>query len=254
MSLKPVYMLVLFLVLSGCSKKIDSDKPVDELYAQGEKTLEKGDDYSEAAKLFEEVERLYPYSALAPQAQIKAAYSYFKASRYDDALDVLAKFIQFNPSHAEIDYAYFLKALCYYEQITDAERDQELTMKALESLEDVIRRFPESKYAREARFKADLAKDRLAEKEMQIGRHYLHKKLYQAALNRFNTVIKTYQTTAHVPEALYRIIETSLALGLLEESVAAAAYLGHNFPGNKWYERGYKLVMDKKSRSAKTLG
>jgi outer membrane protein assembly factor BamD len=171
-----------------------------------------------------------------------SAYSLYQASKYDEAVVDLDRFIQLHPGNRDAAYAYYLKALCYYVQITDVGRDQKTTEQALKALDEVTRRFPESKYARDARLKLDLTRDHLAGKEMEIGRYYLNRDQYLAAINRFRRVIEQYQTTTHVPEALERLTECYLALGVKDEAQAAAAVLGYNFPGSDWYQDSYALL------------
>ena len=171
-----------------------------------------------------------------------SAYSYYKDNKYDDAVNALDRFIQLHPGNPDAVYAYYLKGLCYYEQIVDVGRDQRVTELALESLNEVVTRYPNTPYARDARLKVDLARDHLAGKEMEIGRYYLVRDQYLAAINRFRRVIEQYQTTTHVPEALERLTECYLALGVKDEAQAAAAVLGYNFPGSDWYQDSYNLL------------
>lgn len=232
------------LLLSACSSSEEEnyvERPVEELYNEGMDALQ-GGELKTAAKAFDEVERQHPYSVWATKAQLMAAYALYEDNKYDDAINALDRFIQLHPSNRDVGYAYYLKALSFYEQISDVTRDQGLTDKALRSLQEVIDRFPESTYARDARLKIDLARDHLAGKEMTIGRWYLRQKHYLAAINRFRTVVEQYQTTTHVPEALHRLIEAYTALGLAEEARKTAAVLGHNFPGSEWYVDSYTLV------------
>jgi len=171
-----------------------------------------------------------------------AAFAYYKDVKYDQAILALHRFIELHPGNKDIDYAYYLQALCFYEQISDVARDQAMTKEALLSFETLIRRFPESKFARDATLKRDLTLDHLAGKEMEIGRYYLHQGQVNAAINRFRTVVKDYQTTMHVPEALHRLVEIYMTLGLKGEATRVAAVLGHNYPGSPWYEDSYKLL------------
>lgn len=244
--------LALALALAACSKDKDVyvERPVEQLYNEAMDYLAK-EDYVNAAKAFDEVERQHPYSVWATQAQIQTAFVYYQHNKYDESLAALERFIQLHPSHAATPYAYYLKALCYYEQVTDVARDQKMTELALKSLEELVTRFPNSKYANDAKIKIDLTHDHLAGKEMAIGRYYLKQGLYLAAINRFKKVISDYQTTSHVPEALHRLSESYTALGLIEEAQRAAAVLGHNFPGNEWYVDSYELVEEKPVRPVK---
>lgn len=234
------------IALSGCSsseekQKMEADRPVESLYNQAAESMDRGE-YNEAARLFEEVERQHPYSQWATQAEMMAAFSYYKSTRYDEAALALDRFMELHPGNPNTDYALYLKALCFYEQITDVARDQEMTKQALDSLDTLINRYPESRYARDASLKRDLTLDHLAGKEMEIGRYYLKNNQTNAAMNRFLSVIKKYQTTTHVPEALHRLVEIYMTLGLQGEATRVAAVLGHNYPGSPWYEDSFKLL------------
>ena len=245
--------LIIFLsagVLVGCSskKKAYIEEPVEKLYNQGLDQMQLRV-YSDAVKSFDEVERQHPYSTWATKAQIMAAYAYFLGSRYDDAILALDRFIQLHPSNRDVAYAMYLKGLSYYTQITDVARDQKITELSLNSFNELIARFPQSKYARDAKVKIDLAHDHLAGKEMEIGRYYHSKHQYLAAINRFRNVIEKYQTTTHVPEALHRLTEAYLALGIDDEARKTAAVLGHNFPGSEWYIDSYQFIEGKTIRT-----
>jgi outer membrane protein assembly factor BamD len=217
------------------------ERPAEELYTSAMTTLREGE-YEEAARLFDEIERQHPYSIWASKAKLMAAYSHYLDNAYDDAVAALDRFIQLHPGNRNVSYAYYLKALSYYEQISDVERDQEMTRLALQSLEELQRRFPQSKYARDAALKADLARDHLAGKNMAIGRFYQTRDQYLAAINRFRIVVEQYQTTSHVTEALHRLVECYLALGITREARATAAVLGYNYPGSAWYADSYALL------------
>lgn len=238
--------------LAGCSSTGDKDGeapadesiPMETLYNNAADAMQQGNN-KQAARLFEEVDRQYPYSQWAIKAELMAAYSYYKDMSYDEAVIALDRFTELHPGNEDVDYALYLRALCFYEQISDVARDQAMTQEALNSLETLIRRFPDSRYSRDATYKRDLTLDHLAGKEMEIGRYYLNRGQVNAALNRFKTVIKDYQTTTHVPEALHRVVEINTMLGLRDEAVKVAAVLGYNYPGSKWYERTYKLLDDK---------
>jgi outer membrane protein assembly factor BamD len=234
----------LMSVLAACSgskKDVYVEKPVDDLYnkAMDEMVEER---FAAAAKTFDEVESQHPYSVWATKGQIMAAYAEYEAGNYGEAVIAADRFIQLHPGHRDVAYAYYLKAISYYVQITDVGRDQKITEQALKALDDVVRRFPDSKYARDAKLKLDFTRDHLAGKEMEIGRYYLSRGQYLAAMNRFKRVVDNYQTTTHVPEALERLVECDLALGLNDEAKANAAVLGYNFPGSEWYEDSYALV------------
>lgn len=233
-------------ILPACSSDKDKDKPqvetpAEELYANAEKEMN-AKNYDEATRLFEEVERQHPYSQFATKAQLMAAYSAYEGDNYDDAILALDRFIELHPGSSEIDYAYYLKALAYYEQISDVRRDQGLTQEAMDAFDTLVQRFPDSKYARDAKLKMDLTMDHLAGKEMEIGRYYLNRGEVNAAINRFRTVVKDYQTTTHVPEALHRLVECYLSLGLYTEAERVAAVLGYNYPGSKWYQDTYNII------------
>lgn len=227
------------------------ERPVEQIYNEAMDQMLAGN-FRRSAQEFDEVERQHPYSVWATKAQLMAAYSLYQANRYDDAVNALDRFIRLNPTNRDVDYAYYLKALCFYERISDVGRDQKMTSEALASLDEVVRRFPGSRYARDARLKIDLTRNHLAGKEMAIGRYYLTRGEYLAAINRFQRVIDEYQTTDQVPEALHRLTEAYLALGLSEEARRTAAVLGHNFPGNEWYQDSYAIMVDGKARSEST--
>ncbi len=249
-----ILSLALFSV-SACVTEDDVgdyvERPVDEIYNEAMKVLEQ-EYFNDAAKLFDEVERQHPYSAWATKAQLMAAYSYYQDNNYDDAIISLDRFIQLHPSNRDVAYAYYLKGLSYYEQISDVTRDQKMTRLALQTMEELIARFPKSKYAKDAKLKVELTYDHLAGKQMDIGRYYLRQKHYLAAINRFRRVVDEFQTTTHVPEALLRIIESYVALGLKEEALKTAAVLGYNFPGSEWYIDAYELVENTRVRPPET--
>ncbi|HYD30309.1 MAG TPA: outer membrane protein assembly factor BamD [Azospirillaceae bacterium] len=237
---------LLALALAACSTTEETpyvERPAEQIYGEAANELDQAH-YKKAADLFDEVERQHPYSQWATRAQLMAAYAHYENEMYDDAILALDRFIQLHPGSDQLAYAYYLKALCYYEQITDVRRDQRNTRYALDSLQDVARRFPTTEYARDALLKIDLTNDHLAGKEMEIGRFYLRQSQLSAAINRFRTVVDQYQTTSHVPEALHRLVETYLALGLPAEAEKTAAVLGHNFPGSEWYRDSYALLVD----------
>ncbi len=217
------------------------EQPVETLYNNAMNAMQAGE-LSDAARLFDEVERQHPYSTWAAKAQVMAAYANYQNNRYDEAINALDRFIQLHPGNKDIAYAHYLRAISYYEQISDVGRDQRATEQALTALEEVVRRFPESRYSRDASLKIDLARDHLAGKHMEIGRYYLDQGEYLAAINRFQLVIRDYQTTTHVPEALHRLVESYLALGVTDEAQSTAAVLGHNYPGSIWYADSYVLL------------
>ena len=253
----------MFLTLGGCSwfssdeadedsiKPAMADAPAEELYARAMDYLNRKN-YEVAAEEFDEVERQHPASAWATQAQLMSGYSLYEANKYDDALIALDKFIQLHPGNRDVAYAYYLKALCYYEQISDVARDQSMTLRAQAALQEVVDRFPDSRYAKDAKIKIDLTIDHMAGKEMSTGRYYQSSNQYLAAINRFKTVIDRYQTTTHVPEAMHRLIELYTTLGLKEEAAKTAAVLGHNYPGSEWYEDSYALMTTGANAPGKT--
>lgn len=217
------------------------EEPVEVLYASGAEALKRRR-YDEAALYFAEVERQHPYSAWARRAMLMTAYSQYLTNDYDAAIASVDRFISIHPGNKDAAYAYYLKAMSYYERIRDVGRDQDITIKAMSSLEDVVRRYPDTEYARDARLKLDLTRDHLAGKEMDIGRYYLKKDQHIAALNRFNAVVKQYPTTSHVPEALYRQVEAYIELGIAFEAQRQAALLAYNYPDTEWYSDAYKLL------------
>jgi outer membrane protein assembly factor BamD len=234
--------LLMALAACGDSKNtVYIEKPVDDLYNKAMDDLV-DENYTQAAKTFDQVESQHPYSVWATKSQLMQIYTQYEDGKYDDAIISADRFIQLHPGHRDVAYAYYLKAICYYMQIVDVGRDQKLTQLALKALDDVVRRFPDSKYARDAKLKLDFTRDHLAGKEMEIGRYYLKRGDYLAGMNRFKRVIDNYQTTTHVPEALERLVECDLALGLNKEAKANAAVLGYNYPGSHWYGDAYALM------------
>jgi outer membrane protein assembly factor BamD len=229
----------------GKSKDTYTDQPVEYLYNAAMDQLANGD-YAKASDSFDEVERQHPYSVWATKAQLMSAYALYEGNKYDESIIAADRFIQLHPGHRDVAYAYYLKALDYYIQIEDVGRDQKTTQQALDALNEVIRRFPDTQYARDARLKVDLARDHLAGKEMSIGRWYEGRGLYLSAINRFKTVVDQYQTTSDVPEALERLTECYIALGLRDEAQKTAAVLGYNYPGSSWYAATYVLVTGQK--------
>ena len=235
--------LFLALVLVACAAPPDDyvERPVEDIYNTAMNSL-LAENFVGAAKEFDEVERQHPYSVWATKAQLMAAFANYQNSRYDEAIIALHRFIQLHPGNRDVAYAYYLKALCYYEQISDIARDPKMTELSLRALDEVVRRFPDSSYARDARLKLDLTTDHLAGKEMDIGRYYLRRTEYVAAINRFRRVVEKYQTTTHVPEALHRLTEAYLALGLVDDARQSGAVLGYNYPGSDWYADSYALL------------
>lgn len=238
---------VILLPVAGCAgKKVKGDtayvaRDVNTLYSLAKDRVDKGD-YEQAAKLFDEVERQHPYSVWARRAQLMSAFSYYMAQKYPDAVSSAQRFLTIHPGNKDAPYANYLIAMSYYQQIEDVSRDQKITQQASDSFNELIRRYPQSRYASDARLKLDLINDHLAGKEMEIGRYYQRAGLWLAASYRFRTVIDKYQTTTHTPEALERLVETYLNLGLPQEAQRAAAVLGRNYPGSEWYKRSYNLI------------
>lgn len=216
------------------------ERPVETLYDLAVKDLERRR-YDRAIAYFEEVERQHPYSAWARRAMLMKAFAYYQGNDYEEAITSVDQFISLHPGNKDAAYAYYLKSMCHYERIRDVGRDQQFTNDAVAALSDVVRRYPNTEYARDARLKLDLTNDHLAGKEMYIGRFYLKQNKHIAAINRFKKVITDYQTTSHVPEALHRIVEANLELGIVDEARAAAAVLGYNYPGSRWYQDSYRL-------------
>ena len=239
------------LLVGACSSDEEEveyqEAPVENLYNSAMDSLEVGN-YGAATQQFDEVERQHPYSPWATKAQIMAAYAYYQADQYDEAVAALERFIQLHPANPDVPYAHYLIGLSYYERISDPARDQEMTQQARRVFSELITRYPDSEFARDARVKLDLANDHLAAKEMVVGRYYLNQRHYLAAINRFKGVIQFYQTTTHTPEALHRMVEAYRALGLDDEAQKVAAVLGYNFPGSEWYIDSYALVEDPSAR------
>jgi outer membrane protein assembly factor BamD len=238
-------LVVTVTILVGCSGNGDDgdyvERPVEELCNEAQDLLENGEP-RQAGLAFEEVERQHPYSQWATRAQLMSAYAFYEANNYDEAIAAAERFVELHPGHVDVPYAYYLIGISYYEQISDVGRDQKMTERALEAFDELVRRFPDSRYARDGELKADLARDHLAGKEMSIGRYYLRRGQYLAAINRFRNVVERYQTTTHVPEALHRLTESYLALGLQQEAQKNAAVLGYNFPSSVWYQDSYALL------------
>ena len=234
--------------LSGCGS--NAEAPLEsfsarEIFQRGEFELEASPKPTEAARYFAEVERLYPYSEWAKRALIMQAFAYHKVRDYENSRASAQRFIDFYPADQDAAYASYLLALSYYDQIDEVGRDQGLTYQALQALRVVIEQYPDSEYARSAVLKFDLAFDQLAAKEMEIGRYYLKRGNYTAAINRFRVVVEQFQTTTHTAEALHRLAEAYLALGLNDEAQTAGAILGHNFRGNPFYQDSYTLLTGK---------
>ncbi len=234
-----------WLGLGDSSDDKDADyveRPVEQIYNDAWKKID-DHDWLEAAKQFDEVERQHPYSAWARRAMLMSAFCYYQANKYTDAINAADQYIELHPGSHEVAYAFYLKAMSLYEQITDVGRDQSNTEQALTALQDVVQRFPDTEYARDASLKVDLTLDHLAGKEMAVGRYYLLRGDYIGAINRFRTVVERYQKTSQIAEALERLTEAYYALGVYDEAKTAAAVLGANYPGSTWYQNSYDLLV-----------
>ncbi len=241
--------LLFFLALLSCSsnnekvsvlKKDDLEFQMIEAYKKGYEELEKGD-VIYAAKQFNEAELLYPQSEWAPKAVLLAAYSFYSQDYYERAIFEINRFIKKYPNHENLDYAYFLLAMCYYENIVDEKKDLEPLLLSKQKFEFIIKNFPDTDFAQDSKFKIDLINDILASKEMYIGVYYLKNKKWVAAINRFKNVLQNYQTTIYIEEALHRLVETNYNLGLIEEAEKYANLLGYNYQSSEWYEKSYKI-------------
>tara|TARA_Y100000816_G_scaffold287422_1_gene270117 strand:- start:1347 stop:2192 length:846 start_codon:yes stop_codon:yes gene_type:complete len=249
---KLLLVFILSLKILSCTKEekknsLIKEKSLDlqviETYQEAMSSLNKGD-VLYAAKKFNEVELLFPQSVWAPKSAMMAAYSYYKQDYYGDAIAELDRFIKIYPNHKNLDYVYYMLAICYYEQIVDETKDLESILNAKKTFEILINKFPNTEYSMDAEFKIDLINDTLASKEMYIGRYYFDKKKWIPAINRFRTVIDNYQTTIYTQEALHRLVEVHYIIGLEEESRKYAKLLGYNYKSSKWYEKSYS-VFDK---------
>jgi len=244
-------LAVVTVPLGGCSSitgffskndGVAPDEPADKLYNEGVFLLDRRKDYKEAAKKFEEVERQHPYSDWARKSLIMTAYARYEAREYDEAISAARRYVTLHPGSPDAAYAQFIIGSSYYDQIPDTTRDQGRTEKAIAALEEVTRKYPDSEYAQNAKRKIEVARDQLAGKDMDIGRYYMKKKDFPGAINRFKIVVTQFQTTRHVEEALMRLAECYMTLGITGEAQTAAAVLGHNFPDSRWYADAYRLV------------
>jgi outer membrane protein assembly factor BamD len=247
--------LLVAVSVAGCAGKSKKpnlayeERPVELLYSTGANRLDRGA-WNEAVDYFREVERQHPYSEWSRRSILMTAYAHYQGNQYSDAIADADRFISLYPGNPSAAYAFYLKAICYFEQIVDINRDQAATEQALASLRDVVQRYPNSEYAQDARLKIDMVNDQLAGKEMAIGRYYLRDGKTLAAVGRFRAVIDRHQTTSHTPEALYRLVECYITLGLMDEAKRNGAVLGYNFPGDRWYGDAYKLLTDTGLRPA----
>ena len=238
-------ILIFVLTISACSgKKKDEAEhvgPPEEVYNLGMQKIQERS-YKKAVEDFEKIEQNYPFSEWATRGKIMSAYASYRATDYDDAIIKLDSFIKVHPGNSNAAYAYYLRALSYYDRITDIARDQRVTEEAQQSLKEVVARFPDTEYGRDAKLKLDLVTDHLAGKEMEIGRFYLKQHAYVAAIARFRTVVEKFQTTSHVEEAMHRLVEAYYALGEKDQAEKYASVLGYNYPYGKWYKRSYELL------------
>jgi outer membrane protein assembly factor BamD len=230
-----------------------NERPVEQIYADAWNQINRGN-WEEAAKQFNEVDRQHPYSVWARRAMLMSAFSSYQANKYGDAVATADQYISLHPGSHEVAYAFYLKAISLYEQIVDVNRDQANTQGALVALQDVVQRFPDTEYARDATLKIDLTEDHLAGKEMAVGRYYLVRNDYIGAINRFRVVVEQYQTTPQIMEALERLTEAYYALGLDSEAQTAAAVLGTNYPGSQWYENAYNILKGRNLKPAEDKG
>lgn len=241
-----IYIFIICVFTISCtSKKEDklASLTAEQLYSQG-MILMKKESYKEALKYWDRISQEYPYSPLASNAQVMESYAYYKIGKFEYAIAALDDYITLYPGEKNIEYAYYLKAICYYDQIVTVKLDQEITELAKEAFTELINRFPDSEYSRDARFKLNLVLDHLAGKEMEIGRFYLKKGEIIAAINRFKVVVDQYQTTTHIEEALYRLTDCYYSLGIVKEAERYAAVLGNNYPESQWYQYTYELLKE----------
>jgi len=242
-------LAVLAAMLGACSMfdkdNVAPDEPADKLYNEGLYLLNTKKDPKEAAKKFEEVDRQHPYSEWARKSLIMSAYAYYESGAYDECISTAQRYVTLHPGSPDAAYAQFLIGSSFFDQIPEISRDQTRTEKALESLDEVVRRYPNSEYAVAAKRKMEMARDQLAGKEMEIGRWHLQRREFTGAINRFKVVVTRYQTTRHVEEALMRLTEAYMALGIMDEAQTSAAVLGHNFPDSRWYKDAYALMQSR---------
>ena len=247
------------LLFSSCSDSqnnigigVSEDKAAEEIFNSGERELIRRR-YNDAAEKFKEVERLYPYSDWAKRALIMQVYTFHKGKEYENVVSAANRFIEFHPKDKDIPYAYYLIGLSYYDQVLSIGRDQKLTQEALKIFKLIIKEYPDSEYASSSQIKFDFLKNQLANKEMEVGRYYLKRSHYVSAINRFRGIIEDFSTTSQVPEALHRLVEAYLSLGLTDEAQTAGAILGYNYKSNEWYERSFELLRSK-GLKPKSLG
>jgi outer membrane protein assembly factor BamD len=229
------------------------ERPIEQIYADAWKQINRGE-WEAAAKQFDEVDRQHPYSVWARRAMLMSAFCSYQANKYPDAISTADQYIALHPGSQEVAYAFYLKAISLYEQIVDVGRDQSNTEGALVALQDVVQRFPDTEYARDATLKIDLTRDHLAGKEMAVGRYYLTRGDFIGAINRFKVVVQQYQTTPQIAEALERLTEAYYSLGLDSEAQTAAAVLGANYPGSVWYQDAYNILKGRNLRPQEDKG
>ncbi len=237
------------LALAGCASTeaddfadfVDDTRPPAVMFNEALATMERGD-YRAAAEQFDELEQVHPYSEYAKRSLVLGAFSHFSSGRYPEAVNAGRRYVTLHPSGEDAAYAQFIVAQSYYNQIPDVNRDQEQTARAINAFRDLIRRYPDSEYVGPAQEQIRFANDQLAGSEMRVGRYYLDRRNYVASINRFRVVIEEYQTTRHVEEALHRVVENYMSMGVVDEAQTAAAVLGHNFPDSEWYQRSYRLL------------
>jgi outer membrane protein assembly factor BamD len=240
-------LLAVSAPIAGCSyfntekDDVGPDEPADKLYNEGLSSLNAGD-YDAARKKFSEVDRQHPYTDWGRKAVLMTTYANYRSGKYEEAITSGNRYVQLHPTSPDAAYAQYLVAMSYYNQVPDVSRDQERTRKSVDTFEEVVRRWPESEYAAQAKKRISVARDQLAGKEMQVGRFYLARRDYTGAINRFRVVVSQYQQTRHVEEALHRLVEAYLALGITSEAQTAAAILGHNYPDSEWYKASFALM------------
>jgi len=250
---RAVAVTLLAPVLIGCDtltslwggKEEQFEEPADKLYNEGLYLLNNKRDLRTAAKRFEEVDRQHPYSDWARRSLIMSAYTYYQAGMYEESIGASRRYIQLHPGSPDAAYAQYLIGSCYFDQIRDVTRDQDRTERAMQAFDEVVRKYPNSEYAVSAKRKMDVGRDQLAAQTMMVGRYYMERRDYTGAINRFKIVVTRYQTTRHVEEALLRLTEAYLSLGVVSEAQTSAAVLGHNFPDSRWYKDAYALVQQR---------
>lgn len=239
-------LVAVAMPMAACSmfnkkEELEPDEPADQLYSEGLKGLNEGD-FDKAKKKFSEVDRQHPYTDWGRKSVLMTTYTFYKNGKWDDAIQNGNRYVQLHPTSPDAAYAQYLVGMSYYNQVPDVSRDQERTMKAIAAFDELVRRWPTSEYAEGAKRRASVARDQLAGKEMQVGRFYLQRKDYTGAINRFRVVVSQYQQTRHIEEALHRLVEAYLSLGITGEAQTAAAILGHNYPDSEWYKSSFALL------------